>query len=245
LAARIQLCGRLTAELDGRRVEQALPGRQGRLLFVYLAANRRRAPTRDELLAAVWPGEPPAAADGALSALLSKLRKTLGSERLEGRSELRLSLGDDAWVDLEAAAEALHRAEGAAGRREWATVWGPARVTQHIAARGFLPGEDADWVREVRDRLEGMYVRSLELVSDACLELGGTEIDTAERAARTLVRVAPLRESGYRSLMTVLDRRGNRAEALRVYDELRRLLREELGAAPSPPTQDLHRALLG
>jgi DNA-binding SARP family transcriptional activator len=39
--------------------------------------------------------------------------------------------------------------------------------------------------------------------------------------------------------------RGNAAEALVVYDELRRLLREELGAAPSEPTQELHRTLLG
>jgi DNA-binding SARP family transcriptional activator len=37
---------------------------------------------------------------------------------------------------------------------------------------------------------------------------------------------------------------GNRAEALQVYDELRSLLREELGAAPSPATQDQHRTLL-
>jgi DNA-binding SARP family transcriptional activator len=239
---RIQLCGRLTAELDGRRVEESLPGRQGRLLFVYLVVNRHRAPGRDELLAAVWPDEAPAAADAALSALFSKLRKLVGTERLEGRSELRLHL--EGWVDYEAAAEALHRAEGAAGRGDWAAVWGPARVTQHIGARGFLPGEDADWVRDLRTRLEDMYVRSLDLVCEACLELGGTEIDTAERAARTLVRVAPLRESGYRYLMGVLDRRGNRAEALRVYEELRLLLRDELGTGPSPPTQELHRRLL-
>jgi SARP family transcriptional regulator, regulator of embCAB operon len=45
--------------------------------------------------------------------------------------------------------------------------------------------------------------------------------------------------------MLALDRRGNRAEALRVYDELRRLLRDQLGTAPSPTTQELHVLLLG
>jgi DNA-binding SARP family transcriptional activator len=45
--------------------------------------------------------------------------------------------------------------------------------------------------------------------------------------------------------MEVLAVRGNRAEALHVYDQLRTLLRDELGAAPSPATQELHRALLG
>ena len=44
--------------------------------------------------------------------------------------------------------------------------------------------------------------------------------------------------------MEVLAARDNRADALRVYDQLRTLLRDELGAAPSPATQDLHRTLL-
>jgi DNA-binding SARP family transcriptional activator len=43
----------------------------------------------------------------------------------------------------------------------------------------------------------------------------------------------------------LLDHRHNRAEALRVYEQLRTLLREELGAAPSPATQDLYRRVLG
>jgi hypothetical protein len=45
---RIQLCGRLVVELDGERVEAKLPGRQGRLLFAFLATHRERDPTRTE-----------------------------------------------------------------------------------------------------------------------------------------------------------------------------------------------------
>jgi SARP family transcriptional regulator, regulator of embCAB operon len=74
--------------------------------------------------------------------------------------------------------------------------------------------------------------------------IGGGELDTAERSARSLVRQAPFRESGYRYLMEVLAARDNRADALQVYDRLRTLLRDELGAAPSPARQQLHRALL-
>src|SRR3954469_18695737 len=54
---RIQLCGRLEIEIEGERLEQALPGRQGRLLFAYLALNRDRPLRRDELVEALWPGE--------------------------------------------------------------------------------------------------------------------------------------------------------------------------------------------
>ena len=62
---------------------------------------------------------------------------------------------------------------------------------------------------------------------------------------RLAVARDPLRESAQRALMEVLAARGNSAEALHVYEELRTLLREELGAAPSPETQRVHRALLG
>jgi DNA-binding SARP family transcriptional activator len=45
--------------------------------------------------------------------------------------------------------------------------------------------------------------------------------------------------------MEALARSGNAAEALRVYDRLRTMLRDELGTAPSPALQDVHRRLLG
>ena len=241
---RIQLCGRMVARLEGQRLEGELPGRQGRLLFVYLAANRRRGATRGELMEALWPRDAPEKADAALAVLVSKLRKVLGAERIEGRGDVRLVLPPEAWIDLEAASEALHRAESAAARDDWAATWSPARVTQHIASRGFLSGEDAPWIDAIRRDLEELYLRSLELAGRASLELGGTELDTAERAARTLVARAPFRESGHRLLMGVLAARGNAAEALQVYESLRMLLREELGATPSGETQALYRRLL-
>jgi SARP family transcriptional regulator, regulator of embCAB operon len=44
--------------------------------------------------------------------------------------------------------------------------------------------------------------------------------------------------------MEALEQRGNLAEALRAYERLRVLLREELGVAPSPDLQAVHRRLL-
>lgn len=245
MATRIQLCGRLVAEVEGRRVEDNLPGAQGRVLFAYLVANRRRPSGRHELIDVLWPDEVPADPETALSALLSKLRRALAPAALEGRSSVQLRLPGGAWVDLEAASEAIHRAESAIAQEDWKAAWGPGRVTQHIAGRGFLPGEEGAWVEEERTRLEELYVRALEVTAQASLEIGGAELDTAERAARSLLAKRPLRESGYRLLMEVLHRRGNTAEALTVYEDLRCRLRDELGASPGPVIQDVHRRLLG
>ena len=235
---RIQLCGRLVARIDDRRVETELPGRQGRLAFAFLAVNRHRPVPRDELADALW--DEPAASD-RLSPLLSKLRSVVP---LDGRGEVRLELPGNAWIDLEAASEGVHRAESAVARGDFAGAWSPGRVAQHVASREFLPGEDAAWIAEQRRRLERILVRSLELVGRACVEIGGGELDTAERAARNLIARAPYRESGHRLLMEVLAARGNAAEALLVYDTLRLRLRDELGVSPSTPTQELHRRLL-
>jgi DNA-binding SARP family transcriptional activator len=238
---RIQLCGPLVAKVDGRRVERELPGRQGRLLLACLVLERRHRMTRDALASVLWGEEPPDAVDSALSALLSKLRRVL---TVEGRSDVRLLLPPDAWVDVEVATAALHRAESAVARGDWEAAWGPARVAHHVCERRFLPGDTSEWAAAHRRRLDAVLVRGLELGGEASLRIGGSELDTAERAARRLVELTPLRESGTRLLMSVLQRRGNRAEALVAYDTLRTRLLEELGVGPSAETAALHRRLI-
>lgn len=239
---RIQLCGPLLARVEGERVDGRLPGRQGRLLFACLVLERRRPVGRDALAEVLWGDDPPEAPDSALSSLLSRFRRLVV---VEGRSEVRLLLPADAWVDVEAAAAALHRAESAVAREDWESAWGPARVAQHICSRPFLPGEGHAWAVRHRAALEEMLVRALELAGRSALAIGGSELNTAERAARRLAELAPLRESGARLLMEVMERRGNPAEALLVYEALRTRLRDELGVAPSAETQALHRVLLG
>src|SRR5919109_683607 len=108
-ATRIRLCGELKVQLRGRPVEQDLPGRQGRLVVAYLAARRERPVSRDELMAALGPTDPPADPDEALSALLSKVRRALVKGVIEGRRELTLVLPANASVDLEEAREAAER----------------------------------------------------------------------------------------------------------------------------------------
>jgi DNA-binding SARP family transcriptional activator len=232
---KVQLCGKLVVELDGRRVEDALPGRQGRLLFAFLAVNRNRTLAREDLLTALWPD----GRDGGLAPLLSKLRRVVP---VDGT---RLQLPDGAWVDVEAAADAVHRAESAVALGEHHRAWGPAQVAMFVSGRTFLPGEDLDWIEETRRSLGDLHLRAVEAYAQAGLGIGGTELAAAVRSGRELVRLEPYRETGYRILMQALAAEGNAAEALRVYDDLRRLLHDELGAAPSTATQELHRRLLG
>jgi DNA-binding SARP family transcriptional activator len=244
-ATRIQLCGRLVVELGARRVVDALPGAKGRLLFAYLVLNRHRRMRREELLTAVYGDDASPEQHSSLNVLLSKLRSVIGRELLAGRSQLELVLSPDAFVDVEAAREALHRAESHVAAGEWAESWGPAGVAYHVARRTLLQGDDSPWLEEWRRQLEDVQLRGLECLAEARLALGGPTLSQAEDCARRLIELAPYRETGHRILMEALERRGNVAEALRAYDRLRVLLREELGVAPSPAVQSVHRRLLG
>ena len=231
---KVQLCGRFVVELDDRRVEDELPGRQGRLLLAFIVTHRDRTVARDELIEALWPS----GQDGGLAPLLSKLRRVLP---LDG---LRPSV-DDLWVDIEAAAAAVHRAESSLALGEPDAAWGPSQVAMFVAGRPFLAGESAPWIDVERRRLGELHLRALEAYAASTLGVGGTELSAAVRAGRKLVALEPYRESGHRILMEALDREGNPAEALLVYEALRTKLRDDLGVSPSPPTQELHRRLLG
>jgi DNA-binding SARP family transcriptional activator len=231
-------------EHGGRSLAGSLPGRQGRLLFAYLVLNRDRDCGRPELVDLLWPERPPAAADTALSALLSKLRRTLGDGALAGRSELRFIAAPEIEVDLEVAARATARAESAIDRHDWTRAAEHARDALAVDLQTFLPDCDGPWLNELRRELESIRLRALEALGEACLRQGGRELGAAEQAARAVIAAAPFRESAHRLLMEIHEAAGNPAEALRAFEELRILLRDELGTAPGQAAMVVHDRVL-
>jgi DNA-binding SARP family transcriptional activator len=239
---RVWICGAVVLERGPARVE--IPPGQARTLFAFLAADRHHAHAREELIDVLWPADPPSAADGNLSALLSRLRKLVGDGAIVGRSELQLAVPFDTWIDLEAAREALDRATGSLAAGDPTAALPASHVAAVISARPFLPGTHGPWVDGTRSRLDEMLARAHECSAEAALLVGGGEIPTAERSALALMDRAPYRESGYRYAMRCLAARGNYAEALSVYERCRAVLRDELGVDPGPELQELHLEIL-
>jgi DNA-binding SARP family transcriptional activator len=137
---RIQLCGRLSVEIDGVQMADALRGRQVPLLLAYLVLNRNRYVGREELIGALWPFQAPRSQDAALRTLLSRLRSVLGSSALPGRDELGLVLPEPVWIDIEAAVVEVQRAHQTLERGDVRSAWALAQVPLNIAGRGLLPG---------------------------------------------------------------------------------------------------------
>ena len=250
LLLKVFLTGRVAVETDGAVIDEAqLGGRQGRLLFAYLVAERSRPVPRDELAEALWGETPPATSDKALTVIASKLRGALADAGLDGRELLtaafgcyRLDLPEGTWVDLFAAASGAQDAEEALAAGELDQARAAAESAESLARRPFLPGEDGTWVEQKRRDLADIRERALSVLADACLRSGAAR--EAAKWAEELIALSPFREAGYRRLMEAHVAAGNRAEALRVYEQCRQLLAEELGAYPSPETDSIYRALL-
>jgi SARP family transcriptional regulator, regulator of embCAB operon len=240
---RIQLCGRFAVVINGRQVESRLPGRQGRLLVAYLAAHRAQPVERSVLVDALWP-DGGAGAAATVTVLMSKVRTILAPAEIRGRRTVQLVLPPGSTVDLDVATTSLHSAESAVALRDWRRAWSPALAALYASRRRFLAEFEAPWIDEWRRQLDVVYERALACYAETCLGIGGTELPGAERAARRLVAQAPLAETGHGLLMRALAARGDVAAAVAAYDELRQLLREELGVSPSPTTQALHTRLL-
>src|SRR3954468_14993857 len=225
---RVLICGRLAVEADPVVVaETAFPGRLGRRLWAYLVLNRRRPIARAELGDALWGEESPEAADESLNALVSRVRTAVAP--LGDRIELRaatgaygLSLTADAFVDRERAWLAITHVQAIRREGNVREAWSEAIIANEIAARGFLPGEDAPWIEAERRTLRDISLQALEAICDA--ELAQARPAEAGRVARQLIARDELRESGYRYLMRAVAMEGNHARAVAVMDECRRAL---------------------
>ena len=195
-------------EIDGAQLAGALRGKQVPLLLAYLLLNRtpaRRARGADRRAVARARARLPGrgAAHAALAAALSARAAT----RSTGRDELILELPAPVWIDLEAAAIEVERARQALGRGDARSAWALAQVPLNIASRGLLPGAQASWLEPRRRELEDVRLQALEVIGRAGLSLGGTQLASVERAARSLIDSEPYRESGYVLLMEAYARR--------------------------------------
>ena len=250
MALRIYLTGRLALEWNGNLFEQsAFGGRQGALVFARLLMPRGSAVGRDDLAALLWDEAPPNAWDSALNAVVSKLRVLLARAGLDKSRVMpsalgcyQLNLPADAWLDVEAAFDSLHAAEGMLKRSRYQDAWAAAQVAYHIYKRPFLPAETGSWALKQREQLATFHVRACECLAETYIRNGEPSI--AVDLARQAVVAQPYRETAYQMLMRAHAAAGNRAEALRAFEECRRYISDQLGVAPSADTEEVYLGIL-
>ncbi|GGS16825.1 MULTISPECIES: BTAD domain-containing putative transcriptional regulator [Streptomyces] len=214
-----------------------------RTVLVALLLSRGRVVSDASLSELLWGPLPPATMAAQLYTYISRLRRSCepGLDVLRGLRGYRLDIGA-AGFDLHCFQRAAERGRQSLRDGRYATaagqlasalaLWrGPALadVTESLAVAE-LPRLEESRLSVQEDRIEA----DLALGRHACVltELMG------------LVAEHPVRESLRGQLMKALYRVGRPADALRVYEEGRRLLKGELGIDPGAVLRDIHRAVL-
>ncbi|MFI6586542.1 AfsR/SARP family transcriptional regulator [Embleya sp. NPDC050493] len=228
---------------DGSPVAVGGPGARALLALLLLDAGHV-VPT-ERLIDGLYGEDPPAGAANALQSHVSRLRRGLRPhtgdvEPIEFHTTgYRLAVDPEA-VDahrferlVQTGRQALaagEQADAAALLGEAVALWrGPALA-------------DVPYARARATRLEELRVTAAEDRIEAEIALGGLRAAIPE--LRVLVDAHPLRERARGLLMRALSGSGRQAEALEVYEDLRRVLAEELGADPSPELAAVHVAVL-
>jgi DNA-binding SARP family transcriptional activator len=223
--------------LDGEVLP--LGGAKQRALLARLLLDAGRVVSTDQLVEALWAGEPPPTAITSLQNFVSQLRKALGPDTIVTRPPGYLIRVEAGQLDLATVRSLVDEARASDP---------PRRARLLGEALGLWRGEPlADLVYEPFAgveiaRLAELRLALLEERAEAELALGRHAALVGELEA--LVREHPLRERVRAQLMLALYRSGRQAEALEVYRAGRASLVEELGIEPSPLLQQLHASLL-
>ncbi|NUW33951.1 tetratricopeptide repeat protein [Nonomuraea sp. SMC257] len=232
----INLLGQLEVR-DGRR---ALPVRKPRhrAVLATLALAAGRPVTVDRLLEALA-GQREIGST-VIRVYLSELRGILPKDLIEnvpGGRGYRLRL-DPGQVDAHRFRRLLDRRDGDAAGRERALEEALA-----LWRGGALEDVESDHLRRMEaEPLEELRAAAVEELCGLWVARGDYRRARADLTG--LVAAHPLRESAYRLLLVALYRSGNLGEALALYEQVRRVLDEELGSEPSEETRLLHQRIL-
>ena len=221
--------GSLSISKDGSSVDSvATQPRRVALLGYLVLEGRGRFIRRDTLLGVFWPELDQESARQALRQALYVLRRALGEDAIVSRGTEELAIDSASLVcDATVFLNAVHAGDDASAMN---------------AYRGdLLPGffiEEAPefdrWLEAQRAELRVAASRSALRLAERARESGDAagELSWLRRA----LRHASTDESIARAIVSALHRTGNRAEAVRAYEEFEASLRSEWSLEPSPET---------
>jgi DNA-binding SARP family transcriptional activator len=221
---RLTLMRGFELRVDGRTVPVAMSSQR---VLAFLALHDRSLP-RSYVAETLWADVGDSRAAGNLRSALWRLGE-LGRQTVWAIGR-QLQLAADMAVDVQEADHAAARL--AAGR-----VASGEAPDRSLFEGELLPGWCEDWVSDRREQCRQRGLHALEQLCEVLTAEG--RYCQAVQAGMAAVAGDPLRESAQRALIAAHLAEGNAGEAVRQFERFERVLRYELGLAPSEPLRML------
>jgi DNA-binding SARP family transcriptional activator/tetratricopeptide (TPR) repeat protein len=241
----IRVLGPVEIAVGGRPVD--VGGVKARALMARLLIDRGVVVSVDRLVDSLWADHDAGGGEIALRSTISRLRKRL---REAGAEDPIVTRAPGYLLELPAEATDVFRFEQlVADGRNQLSRRRPREATRvlweaQMLWRGPAYSEvcDEPFARAEARRLEELLLSAIELRIDAGMTMGHHHALISE--LETLTSAHPMRERLWSQRMLALYRSGRQAEALRVFQDLRTLLVDELGIEPGTDVTWLEHAIL-
>jgi DNA-binding SARP family transcriptional activator len=210
-------------------------------LLRILALGDGRPVSISSIIDKLWPGVSEDKARASVRTASSQIRKTIGTNCVVRQNGSLILMG--AWVDAIQFREAARLAQRAARAAQYTRTIELTESAERLYQGDFHAHNDGSaWAMAERNQLRQTRRVMLCDAGDAANSLGDHHV--ALEFAGSAAQIDLTSEAAHRALMVAYAGLGETASALRVFEECRAHLAEELGADPSAQTQQLHLRLL-
>jgi DNA-binding SARP family transcriptional activator len=245
----IQLFGRFCIRKD-TKIFSGFEAYKMQELLSYLLLHRRHPISRESLASVLWPDTTTTLSRKKLRQLLWRMQSALGSQTesphdrllLVEPNQVQVNVEAGIWLDVAVFEKTFQCIQ---------KIVGQELDTQNVQAlhnavqlyRGpLLEGCYEDWCLSQREYLQNMYLTMLEKLMSYC-EIHH-DYETGIQYGMRVISCDKVRECTYRRLMRLHYLNGDRAKALRLYEQCSMTLQKELGVKPSKRTAVFYKQIL-
>jgi LuxR family maltose regulon positive regulatory protein len=223
--------------------------RRARDIFCYIATAKNRRVAKDVLIEAFWGDEDPAAIEKNFHPTISHIRKALNSN--QPLKQNFIGFRDGAYqlnsqftylIDTEDFMSAVQQAESAKKDKDDDALRVFLERAYSLYRGPFLEGSYDDWAEEQRHFYEEQFARVVNGLAKQAV--ADKQWNAALKYAGEILALDPYREDLHRLTLRVLAAQGKPAAVKKHFDDMQKLLKDELGITPSAETAKLYKELM-
>ncbi|HYE66900.1 MAG TPA: BTAD domain-containing putative transcriptional regulator [Pyrinomonadaceae bacterium] len=224
--------------------------KRARDILCFIASRRHRRASKDTIIDAFWGESDFEAVEKNFHPTVSHIRKALNSNQPLKQNFLLYRDGDyllnpdfSYRIDIEEFDRLVSEGEAARRAREFERCIKSYEEAIALYRGDFMQGIYDEWVEEQRSYYREQYLRMLEALAAVAQKM--QDWSRSLHIAHQILRDDPYREDIYCMVMRAHAALGNRVAVKEQYENLRRLLHEELGVEPAAETRKVYQDLIG